>query len=476
MKKNYIIIVILFFIGIQTIKAQRNDALYFATNTPQSSFYNPAKQSDLNMYMSLPIISNFGIDFHTSGFCWKDMVNKNPQYPDSLRLDIDGFSKKLNDNNYFDVSFNTDILGFGFRFKEKNYLSFSIMMNVDARLNFSKGLFDLMVYGTDYPQHSIQVFDGKLMDATGYIAPTIAYSRVIDSNLTVGARLKFYNGIYNVHTNNSDVTMHFNDDNITATSDIDIRTSNAFMETKINSVTDEDSITTSDDMSNMVSNMLKNKGLGIDVGATYKIRPDMEISASIVDLGFIKWKSHAQNIKSKHPGREVNFSGVNTNYDSISNDINNYLDDMADSIKHSFDLESKDMNSYTTLMPTKIYLGYSWNFSGVNYLQALYKGRFIGGTYENSLMVAYACKLKYFYTSVGNTIASKFFNPNFMVSFSGFGINLYLGATINSSLNVASMNGFSMYGGFNIALGNRDNNKKDTERQIINIETNIEQK
>src|SRR5574344_1807680 len=142
MKKNYIIIVILFFIGIQTIKAQRNDALYFATNTPQSSFYNPAKQSDLNMYMSLPIISNFGIDFHTSGFCWKDIVNKNPQYPDSLRLDIDGFSKKLNDNNYFDVSFNTDILGFGFRFKEKNYLSFSIMMNVDARLNFSKGLFD----------------------------------------------------------------------------------------------------------------------------------------------------------------------------------------------------------------------------------------------------------------------------------------------------------------------------------------------
>jgi hypothetical protein len=465
------IVAFLIIIGTQ-VKAQRTDAMYFVGNSSQSSLYNPAKQGDYNMYISLPIISKFSFDFHTSGFCWKDLINQNPNYPDSLRMDIDGFSKKLKDDNFIDNSFTMDLLGFGFRINDKNFISFNLLLNVDSRLNFSKGLFDLLVYGTDNPNNSLKFFNNKLIDATAYISPSVSYSYKIDDKWTVGARLKMYFGLANINTKKSDISLQFNDDDITAIGDIDIREANAFYKYGFTTLTDGDSVEDGEfESSKIMSNIMKNKGYGIDLGVTYKLREDMELSASVVDLGRITWKSNAKNIKSRRPNESVTFSGVNTNYDDLSDDVSDYLDDMADSLKHAFDLETKTMSSYTTHLPTKIYLGYSWNFQGHNYLQALLKGRSIGGTFEKSLMIAYAFKTSFLDVSVGNTINNKFFNPNVTLSLTGGGINFYVGTTINSSLNMANASGFSIYTGLGIVVGkhktkantNEINNKDNTQ-------------
>lgn len=460
-----IIAIILLFISTE-VKSQKTESMYFVGNVPQNSLYNPARHTNNKFYMSLPIISNNTFDFHTSGFAWKDLVNKNPDKPDSLRLDIEGFSKKLNDNNFFDNSYTTELFGFGFKIGKRGFLSFDLLFDMETRLNFSKGLFDLLVYGTDYSKKSVKLFDGRLLDATAYISPSVAFSYDINEQLTVGTRVKFYYGLMNVNTQKTDISLSFNDEQVTAISNIDIREANAFYKFGFSTITEQDSIDKGEfNASDIMPNVMKNRGFGIDIGATYKIREDMEISASIIDIGHITWKSNAINIKSKHPNTPVVFSGINTNYNDISNDAENYFDDMGDSLKRSFDLETKTMSSYTTHLPTKVYVGYSWNFKGHNYLQALYKGRSIAGVFENSLFLAYSFKTNWLDFSVGNTINNKFFNPNITLALNGGGFNWYIGSTINTSYNLAKASGITLYTGLNFVIGRSHKNKNVSEEQ-----------
>ena len=216
-----------------------------------------------------------------------------------------------------------------------------------------------------------------------------------------------------------------------------------------------------------VKNLMKNKGFGVDFGAVYKYNDDMTFSASIVDFGFIKWKTNSTAIKSKNPGERVEFSGINSTYDNIGDDIDDYFDEMEDSIKRAFDLGVEDLGSYTTMVPVKLYLGYSWQFEKKMYLNALYRGRFISGGYENSLSLNYTYKNGFFQISAGNTINHRFFNPGIYL---GLGNIFYMGADYSKSVNLAKTKGLSFYFGLNIAVGKKSVKKVKTEQE--NTETN----
>jgi len=73
------------------------------------------------------------------------------------------------------------------------------------------------------------------------------------------------------------------------------------------------------------------------------------VSASIIDFGRIKWKNNAKNYTAKG---SFDFSGV---------DLNDAIDDgdagegLVDSLENAFDFVESE-NSYTTMLPTKVYL------------------------------------------------------------------------------------------------------------------------
>ena len=461
-------IIVLFaslFAFVSTLNAQRlGDAVYFSS-LPQASQYNPAFHGNNSFYLSIPTLGKFGLNFNTSGFVWHDFVNQHPDYKDSLRLDFEGFDKKLKDNNYFDLGFTDEILGFGFKIG-KNHFSFDVLLNVETKLSFSKGLFDLIVYGTDYKDKHMNIFDKKLLDVNAYVSYALDYSREINNKLTVGGNLKMYMGLANVSSKKTNVHLDFRNDKIQTLSDVEINTANSFIHWYMTGDNlFKDGSVENDDFKLSLNNM----GFGFDVGASYKLNEDMQLSFSLVDIGYIKWKSNANTVRSKHPNTPVEFSGIRTSYDNIGDDIDQYLDDIVDSLKYAFDLETVENSGYTTMVPTKVYLGYSWEFFSHNYLNALYKGRFIGGGYENSLMLNYSFKMKYFQLSLGNTFASKFFNPNVFISLADI---FYFGASFASSLNAADASGLSFQFGFNVALKSKTEKKtqvEDTPKQDVSF-------
>lgn len=444
------------------------DFMYFS-GQPQGQSFNPAISPDSKMYIQLPVVSNFGINFRTAGFAYQDLIHQHPVYPDSLQLDFNGFLDKIKKNNSLMTNINTNILGFGFQVKE-NYFYFNMSLNVESKFSFSKGLFDFIANGTDMSEQNVNLLGGRMIDATAYLTTAFGYSREVNDKLTLGGSFKIYNGIANVRSNKTELNLEFDGNNITGYGNVDINTSFVFGRFKSAGSLidgDDDFDFESADGGDIVKNLMKNKGFGVDFGAVYKYNDDMTFSASIVDFGFIKWKTNSTAIKSKNPGERVEFSGINSTYDNIGDDIDDYFDEMEDSIKRAFDLGVEDLGSYTTMVPVKLYLGYSWQFEKNMYLNALYRGRFISGGYENSLSLNYTYKNGFFQISAGNTINHRFFNPGIYL---GLGNIFYMGADYSKSVNLAKTKGLSFYFGLNIAVGKKSVKKVKTEQE--NTETN----
>lgn len=451
-------------------QGQNISHLYFS-NSPQSIDYNPAFLTGEKFYITTPALGKFAFSFKTSGFNYKDLINEDPMYPDSLRVDKDGFLSKLKKDNYFDLSISDKLLGVGFQIKQHHF-DISVGLNVESRVSFTKSLFDFLVNGTDMQNKTLNVFSGQLVDATAYLSTAIGYAYDINSQWTVGGRLKFYNGIANIDSKKTNLNMDFSSpDSIVAYADVTINTSMAFGYLKqIQSTFSDDSqdIEFESTSDKIFSNIMKNKGIGFDLGAIYRFNDKMTFSLSVIDIGYIKWKSDPRVIRSKDPNHRFTFSGVNTTYKDIDEDLEDYFDDMADSLQQNMDLEVTSKSSYKTSVPTKIYLGYTWEFYKNMNLNVLYHARFINQTMENTLMIDYSYKLGQFQFSVSNIINNKFFNPGIFIS-SGYA---YIGANIHSSFNLAKTSGMEFYCGINILNIKNTNKTTKTIPEAVELPQN----
>ncbi|MCI7035053.1 MAG: DUF5723 family protein [Bacteroidales bacterium] len=449
------------------IKAQRQEISYFFREIPQTSFGNPAMTSTNNFYFSVGA-GNFMPGFSTSGLCYHDLIHTHPVYPDSLQIDVAGFSSKLKNNNRIILGCDVDILAFGFRVG-KNFFSYDMSFVMDGRLSFSKGIFDLLMYGTDVASGEAALFDGELIDYTAYLSNSFGYAREINDRLTIGVRAKVLNGLVNVNTQRANVRLLFNEqDEINAECDLDIRTSNIAGNVVISSVTQEEATQefNVEAYQKMLEGAADNIGFAFDLGATYRINDAMEVSLSINDLGFINWKSHCQSVVSVNPGSQVSFEGVSASIDELGNSFEQYFSDIVDSLKTAFDIHTVESSSYRTSTPMKIRAGYSWRFANNNFLHALASCKLSdGGHFEPAASLFYGFHSKYFTFSAGNTFNSaSAFNPSFLMNCHSGVFDFHFGTTLDIargvSFNVADLSGVSFIVGANIAIGSRPYWKK----------------
>lgn len=465
--KRYLILIVFFAIGFGSFSsfAQKEEISYFFKEIPQLSHLNPAMSPNSNFFITIGMPS---LEFNTSGFCYHDVINRHPEYPDSLRIDIDGFMNKLKRNNYVAFDYEQNLLGFGFK-AGKNYFSFETALTVDTRFSFSRGAFDLVVFGTDVASGEAKLFDGDLLELNAYLSAAVGYAREINDKLTIGVRAKLLKGLANVHTKNTSLSLHFNENNeIMARGEIDLQTSNIFGLYEItslfaNGATQNFELNSVDQILN---DMTSNLGMAFDVGATYRFNDHMEAGISVSDIGMVNWDANCEGIKTMNPGMDVSFEGVEAPLDSLGSSLSGYLETVVDSLKAAFDIHSVDIGSYSTVLPMKIKASYTLRFAGVNYLHVLANTKFWNGNMmDTRLSLFYALRTKPFSISVGNTImSSSVFNPSALMSITAGGPSLHLGASFRTagmtSFNVADMSGFSVFFGLSWRFGNKSYWKK----------------
>jgi hypothetical protein len=102
----------------------------------------------------------------------------------------------------------------------------------------------------------------------------------------------------------------------------------------------------------------KNRGFGVDLGATYRVNNKVQLSASAINLGSIKWKSAVKSVQSNGV---YEFNGVDINKiyrgDSLS------LSGIDDTLIGSFRFKTNEISSYRTTLPSSIYIGGTYQYN-----------------------------------------------------------------------------------------------------------------
>jgi hypothetical protein len=491
MRKIYKIIVsglfICLFLTSNNKSIAQKDILYFLREAPQVMQYNPAITPCSNFYLSL-MLGATDIGVHTSGFSYHDLIHKHPIYSDSLQLDLEGFRNQLSDNNFINFNYDMDLLGFGFKIG-KNYFSYDLSLTLDSRVNFSKGIFDLMLEGSNANNGNIRLLDGRLLDVNSYITNAIGYTREINDRLSIGGKIKLLSGIVNIHTNEANLELNFKDsEKISAHGELDILTANIIGDLSITSLFKENAsadFIVPENLNTILDHAMDNVGLSFDLGASYRLLENLELSASVVDVfNFISWNTHATQIINNKPFEEIVFEGITSSIDSIETNFETQINSLADSISSALDVRTQNISSYTTHLPMKIYFGATYNFGKVNYLHALFNTKIgAGRIYDTHISLFYSLHTRLLSLSFGNMFRStNLFNPSALISLKLGKGQIYVGGNLhtNKDFNVADYNGFDVFMGINTTIGKSNywNQHKWTEhskkQQPIILESPIQ--
>jgi hypothetical protein len=408
-------------------KAQTNMVFYPAENQINSPSLNPAFLTSQNKFtFSIFPLSGMNVGYDNQ-LVIKNMLFKilkgdqtNDDFKDVFNsmVKLDLFYQRM-ENNIMNIGCNSNFGSFDFRIKENMQLMTDL-----------KGDFSEMVTNT-----SLQTFPQSIRQQTFpaialyYREYSIGYAKeVIKGKFAVGIRAKLYFGKSSMVSDVSGTVVPNSDNSI------DLQTSGLLkISTPLKIITDN-SVLSAVELSNgfTVGNYLMNShntGTGFDVGFNYKLTPDLALSASLVDVGAIKWNNNLNTMK---------FVGNGTIKPGPASSPR--IDDFSQLYK----IET-DSLPFSTSLPTTFYAGLKyrldpkWNISIVNRFISTQSMSF------NSLSVTgvYDVKKNLSISSGYSIIGKSYSNIPFAILYTGEAGQYYVGTDNLLSMIAPSTSDFS---------------------------------
>jgi hypothetical protein len=366
-RKTFYILTFFLTIIITEVSAQNSQAMYFM-NLPQNHLLNPAFRPSNSVYIGLPVLTGISLNMNNNFVNFSDVFMKgkpqdsiisflNPDY------NIDKFLSKIKDKNFFEPEVMVQLISLGFSVGKDSYFFLDINERIDGNIVIPGDLLKLAFRGN-------QEFVGNKIDLSSlrgdlkYFREVGAgFSRNFSDRLRIGIKAKLLFGIASVSMVNNSLGITVNDD-YSHLFDADLAVNTSGLEVKTDSKNNVSSIVFDDSRLKTASGRYdffsgsKNMGLGIDIGASYDLTDRIVLSASVIDLGFIRWKKDVTNLKTKN---QFLFSGLNM-LDVINGtrSVQDLGNDILDSLKNAF-VVNNTKSPFTTYLPFGISFGGSYN-------------------------------------------------------------------------------------------------------------------
>lgn len=439
---SLVIILVMCFVQ-QTVFSQKNFTLYHLNQTSQANYLNPGFKNKNRVYVSLPIGMQT-VSLMNSGFKLSDLIETRAK-DDSLNLNINNAISKMAKTNYLNAEVSNELLGFGFRIK-KNFFSFNVTNRFQSRFTYPKDLFALAIQGNgkDFLGKRAS-FDGLGFDLMSYVEYGLGYNRDVNDKLTVGGRIKFLSGIANIQTVKSQLGISTDATSFDLTIDGGMRVNSSNLDTT--ALKDPSKIAQS-------AFSFKNLGLALDLGASYQLSQKLQLNASLLDLGYIRWATNVTNYVSSDVS--YTFKGIDLN-DSLSSE------NLTDTLTKVFN-QHQEHDSYTTKLHTKFYLGAKYEFNKNFYSSALLYNEIVASKYTAGLSVAINARLKnWLYASLNySTYGRSYNNVGFGFNIKGGPIQFYvMSDNILAFLNPEKAKHVHASFGMNIVIGPRRDKDED---------------
>jgi len=335
---------------------------------PQANLMNPASQQYCDFYLNIPVAGATSVTVSSSSVAFNDLIFPGTgEYSDSLitilhpSYNIDDFLVKLQKKNHIAPSLSTNILSFGFRSRNL-YFHFGVMEHVSSYFGYPKDLMVLMFKGNSAFAGGRADLSSLSLDATAYGSFGVGVSARVSDALSLGIRAKFLSGVANAALKNHGTYLTVNEEDYTHTLEADLSMNfSAPVEIRTDSAGNVEDIVLKDDY-DTPENILyylthpDNPGFAFDVGAEYRFAERFQVSASVLDLGMIRWKRDVSNLVSK--GQFV-YRGIDASPVFDVNDTTT-LDDVAEQLLDSLvDIfqPSVEHEAYTTSLSPKLFIG-----------------------------------------------------------------------------------------------------------------------
>lgn len=454
--------------------AQNNLTLYNMKPIPQKFYANPARHSDAKVFIGVPGASSLYFDFGLTTFRIKDILNAiESDNQGNNTFVVSEFASKFKKKNVLMLNNSIDILSFGFKLK-KNYFMFNTSLSSNIRVSFPGDFFQFISEGNGGKNLNRKFDFGFGMDMLQYSEFGFGYSReILKDKLTVGGRVRFIKGLNVINTAKSE--FNFTTDAETydylLQSDIEINTANSFSgfegDPFAEGGLEGQEITASEVINQFFSG--GNRGTAIDLGLEFTPSKQFTFSASVVNLGKIKWSTNTYNWKSRNPGATYRYSGLELD-DALnfsSGDIDRELEELGDTIKSVFKLDENN-NSFKTGLFAQFYLAGQYNLTKNHNAGILFHGSFYHKTIDPAITLSWNSKLtRVFGASISYSVA----NNSFVNAGAGLSINLGGFQTYIVSDNIIglfaheSVNTINVRTGMNITIGRKEKSKKSKKKK-----------
>lgn len=351
----------LFFAFFHPASGQEN-ILYSMSNLSQTNYLNPAHLTgNSKVVIDLPLFSGFSFSLNNS-FSFNDLASLSNK---RMIIDMNKFYLRIPQNNYLSENLKLPLIDLQLQFKNKA-ISFGIFENQLLRGGFDRNLIRLIDEG-NYPWIGSTIYTGFDLNFLHYREYSLGYTQRVNKNLTFGSRVKFLSGLSAFDVKKMVVGIETGENmeflKVTVTGDYNI-----CMPFSIGFNEEPNSGENTSNLVHYITNT-SNPGIAVDLGASYLLFPHFELSASIIDLGFIHWKSNAEKVTYNGSFIWQGFNLSNIPNSTSYNDApyRSPLQTLIDSLNEILNYKSKEI-PFNSVIPTKIYL--SGNYKVCSFLNA----------------------------------------------------------------------------------------------------------
>ena len=340
MRKSIVILALLLALNCFS---QNKQILYNFTSVPQSLLTNPGSDFKYDWYFGIPLISGISANAASSGFSAYDLFADNGiDFDKKLKAVV--FTASRNDK--LSVNQQLEIFNGGFKIageKYDSYISFGMYQELDLLSYVPKDFAVLALDGNrDYLG---KVFNLEDLNVKAEMLSVfhIGFHKNINEKFIAGFRGKIYSSIYNATSTSNSGYIY------TIPSSIGVYEQVIYSQLQLNTSGIAKYDDKNDD-SNVVKDITKraflsgNLGIGFDAGFTYYPKKNIQLTASVLDIGFIR---HSKEVESLSLKGIYNYKGVIPKFSSGESIENAY-----EEFKEAIPLDTL-YSSYTTWRPAK---------------------------------------------------------------------------------------------------------------------------
>ena len=411
---------------------------YFTEGYTYRHHLNPAFAGERN-YVSMPLIGlgNFNIGLQSTVGV-SDFIHKLPDGSLTTFLneavDANEFLDGLKKRNRMNLDFDMTLLSFGFH-KWGGFNTFDLSIKSGTRMNLPKDLFAFAKMGqsgaTTYNLKDMGIFTNN------YAEIALGHSRKILDNLTVGAKVKFLLGIYSADFHVNDMQLTLSDEKWAVSGQGEFSSAGIVdIPTKLKEKTDNGQTVQEEelDFDNIeMGDPIGGFGMAFDLGATYKVREDLELSLALLDLGWISYKNATKATMAAEPWSFEGFTNVPFDSDNPGNNISieDQIDNLEDELEDLFQMKAQGKDKHTKALGATLNIGALYTFPYYDKLKfGFLESTRINGRYSWSegRFSANVAPAKCFDASISYAVSSFGHSFGWILNYHGRGFGLFLGS------------------------------------------------